>query len=273
MSRCIGPADRRPLTCAVTGPPLSWIGTERRMTQMMSLMSRQMCFRALPLAALAWSMAACTPTDEPTSVSEAPASAVAVPAVLSSGASSGIPFGYWALPTTELGDVYTGAHRNIAAGGLLKELAAIKARGGRIVLNMSGNQKYFKDANGHFDFDEWKARGDRYKGIDFTSYIEDGTLIGHYILDEPNDTANWNGKIVEGPTVEAMAAYSKKIWPTLPTLIRVSPEYLAQWGKIYRDLDAAWAQYTTRFHEPGPYIKRLASAAQSLGLALVTGMN
>src|SRR5215210_1763202 len=243
------------------------------MTQTMSLMQRQMRFRALPLAALAWSLAACTSTEEPTSVPETPASAVAVPPVFSSSGSGGIPFGMWALPTSEFGAVYTGAHRNIAPGGLLKELAAIKARGGRIVPAMAGNQKYFKDADGHFDFNKWKARVDRYRAVDFTSYIEDGTLIGHYILDEPNDPANWNGQTVDGPAVEAIAAYSKHLWPTLPAIVRVSPEYLAQWGKIYRNLDAAWAQYTTRFHEPGPYLKRQVSAAQSVGLALVTGMN
>jgi len=111
-------------------------------------MQRQMRFRALPLAALIWSMAACTSTEGPTSVSEIPASAVAIPPVFSSSGSGGIPFGMWALPTSELGPVFTGAHRNIAPTLLLKELAAIKARGGRIVLAMAGNQKYFKGADG-----------------------------------------------------------------------------------------------------------------------------
>jgi hypothetical protein len=106
----------------------------------------------------------------------------------------GIPFGTSALPTSWFGSRYNGALRNIWPGSLRSELAAIKARGGKVVLMFAGNEKYYKDGSGHFSLDKWKNRIDRFRGVDFNSYVSDGTIIGHYLIDEPNDPANWNGR-------------------------------------------------------------------------------
>jgi PKD repeat protein len=169
--------------------------------------------------------------------------------------------------------VFNGAVRNIYPNELLEQLAAIKARGGRIVLAMAGNEENFKDRDGHFNLSMWKARVDRFKGVDFSSYIEDGTIIGHYMIDEPNDPVNWTGKPVPGPTLEAMAAYSKQLWPRMATVIRVEPGYLATWGSIYRNVDAVWAQWSNRKGDPADYIRQQVADAGKLGLSLVTGMN
>jgi hypothetical protein len=138
---------------------------------------------------------------------------------------------------------------------------------------MAGNEENFKDRDGHFNLSMWKARVDRFKGVDFSSYIEDGTIIGHYMIDEPNDPVNWTGKPVPGPVLEEMAAYSKQLWPRMATVIRVQPGYLATWGRIYRNVDVVWAQWSHRKGDPAAYIRQQAADAGKLGLSLVTGMN
>jgi hypothetical protein len=93
------------------------------------------------------------------------------------------------------------------------------------------------------------------------------------MIDEPNDPVNWTGKPVPGPTLEAMAAYSKQLWPKMATVIRVEPGYLATWGSIYRNVDAAWAQWVTRKGDPADYIRQQVADAGKLGLSLITGLN
>ncbi|HJR18063.1 MAG TPA: hypothetical protein VJ808_14530, partial [Gemmatimonadales bacterium] len=181
-----------------------------------------------------------------------------------------IPIGTFAQPTSVFGDRYNGAMRNIWPDDLLSELAAIKSRGGKVVLMFAGAEGHYKDANGHFDLGKWKARIDRYKGVNFSSYINDGTVIAHFLIDEPNDPVNWNGRPVSPAVLETMAEYSKQRWPGMPTVVRADPNYL---GFSHRYLDAAWAQYVERKGSPGDYLRRNVADAQERGLGLVLGMN
>jgi hypothetical protein len=247
------------------------------MTYLFKLARRTALGRTLALTALA-ALTACD-ADQLTNSSD---DTVATPAaeafspsapLFAAGFRGGIPFGTWALPTSEFGEVYNGAMRNIAPNHLLRELAAIKARGGRVVLALAGPEWFFKDKNGYFSLSMWKERIDRFKGVDFTSYLDDGTIIGHYMIDEPNDPVNWTGRPVEGPMLEQMAAYSKQLWPKLATVVRAKPTYMGRWGNIYRHLDVAWAQWWTTQGDPKDYIRREVVEAQRLGLALITGLN
>lgn len=247
------------------------------MTYLFKLAKRTARLRALALIASASALAACD-TDRLTSTSEDPAPAsTAEPfsgaPLFAEGFRGGIPFGTWALPTSEFGAVYNGAMRNIDPSHLRSELAEIKSRGGRVILSLAGKETNYLDNDHHFSLSLWKERVDRYKGVDFSSFIEDGTVIGHYIIDEPNDPANWGGRPVPGSMVEQMAAYSKQVWPKMATIARVEPGYLLQTGGEYRSLDAAWAQYVTRKGTPSDYIRRNIADAQKAGLALVTGLN
>jgi hypothetical protein len=185
----------------------------------------------------------------------------------------GMPFGTFDQPVQVWGSTFNGGLRIFSPSYLKSSLAAIKARGGKVVLDLAGAQRYWKDASGHFSMTKWKERVSRYKSVDFSSYINDGTVIGHYIIDEPNDPTNWNGQVVSGSTVEAMAQYSKQLWPNLPTLVRAEAVYMAKWSTSYRYLDAAWAQYVVRKGSPSSFLSNQISAAQKKGLGLVVGLN
>jgi hypothetical protein len=250
------------------------------MTYLFKLARRGARLRALLLPALAVTFAACS-TDQLTNSSQEPvalpasepAAAPVAASFLSSGFRGGIPFGTFAQPTNVFGDVYNGALRNIYPEALLANLAEIKARGGRVVLMFAGNSRMYLDANGHFSLTKWKARVDRFRGVNFTPYVEDGTIIAHYLLDEPNDPANWNGQPVPGSTVEEMARYSKQIWPKMTTIVRTEPGHLAKWSGTYRHLDAAWAQYAQRKGDVREFLNRNVSDAKRLGLGLIAGLN
>jgi hypothetical protein len=185
----------------------------------------------------------------------------------------GIPIGHFAQPTAAFGPQYTGGLRIINAPYLLEELATIKARGAKVVLNLAGGQVRYTDRNGHFSMSMWKASVDRYKNVNFSSYINDGTVVSHYLVDEPQDEANWNGTVITPVMLEEMARYSKQLWPNLPTVVRAFPDYLAGLTGKYRYLDAAWAQFVYRFGDADEFTRENVALAQAKGLSLIAGLN
>jgi hypothetical protein len=197
--------------------------------------------------------------------------AVSDPALAIVSFAGGIPMGLFHLPTSDFGSLYNGAMLTPGPSVLLSYLAAIKARGGKVFLNLPGAQKYFKDSNGHFSFTKWKAQVDRFRNVNFSSYINDGTIVAHYLIDEPYDASNFNGQSVGGSTLEAMAKYSKQIWPGMATIVRAEP-YKIPWSGTYYYLNAAWAQYTYRKGNVSDYLTKNVSSAQKMGLALVVGL-
>ena len=74
-------------------------------------------------------------------------------------------FGNFAQPTEAFGSRFNGALRNESPSRLLRELAAIKARGGRVMLFFASSQKYYVDGSGHFSMEKWQGRVERFKGI------------------------------------------------------------------------------------------------------------
>jgi hypothetical protein len=188
---------------------------------------------------------------------------------VASAFAGGIPFGISAMPLSQYGSRYNGALLNLAPKTMLAELAQIKSRGGKVIIKLAGHPRYYGEGDG-FDLADWKRRIDVYRGIDFAPYVKDGTIVGHYMIDEPNDPKNWGGTPVSTSTLEEMGRYSKQLWPELPTLVRTEPSYL---GYDHRYIDAAWASYLNRKGTPQDFLRRNVSDAQARGLALVVGLN
>jgi hypothetical protein len=137
-------------------------------------------------------------------------------------------------------------------------------------ISFTGNEQYLRDANG-FSLTLWKQRVDRFRTVDLQSYIDDGTILGHFIMDEPSDPSNWSGHTVSLPVIEEMARYSKEIWPTMPTMIRTWPYYLK--GFPFHYLDAVRFHYLDRFSPLDGFLEKNMADARSLGLAIVGGLN
>ncbi len=193
---------------------------------------------------------------------------------------TGIPFGpsvytknessISLIPPAQLSSTFnallTDAHLPI----LMEKLEAARRTDGRILLSFAGSSGNFTDANG-FNLAQWKQRVDQFRGLDLSSYIADGTLMGHFIMDEPSDPSNWNGHVVPVADLDEMARYSKEIWPDLPAIIRAWPDYLK--GYDFKYLDAAWAQYHARFDGIDQFIEENVRDAKASKLAIVLGLN
>lgn len=230
---------------------------------------------ASPLLAIAFALGACDRTDptEPILTPD-PAAAPAAALVAPSFASTfrgGIPFGVFHLPNDQYGKIYTGSLGNIYPKYLIGYLEIARRNGTKVMLSLPSGEENFKNSNKSFSMSKWKDQVNRFRGVDFSSYIEDGTVIGHYILDEPHDPANWGGRLIPPATIDEMAKYSKQLWPTLPTVVRSWPKYLK--GYNYKYLDAAWAQYSERHGPVKEFIEENVRLARESGLALVVGMN
>jgi hypothetical protein len=142
----------------------------------------------------------------------------------------------------------------------------------RLYISFCGSAPYVRDANG-FNLTMWKQRVDRFRGLNLQSYIDDGTIAGHFLLDEADDKSNWNGKIVPVQYIEQMAAYSKSIWPTMPAIVRAFPDYLATYSGKYDQLDGVRVQYHYRFGDLDHFIESNGSLAKQLGLIVIGGLN
>ena len=231
-------------------------------------------FRAPAVCALVLTFLGCSSTDSfdpsPTGANPGAAAQPAGSDFAAASFAGGIPFGLFKQPTALFGATYTGAKQTMSPEGLLTELAAIKAKGGRVVIMMAGSQSNYVDGSGHFSLTKWKARLDRFKRVNFSSYINDGTIIANYIIDEPQDAGNWKGVPISPATVDAMGQYSKQIWPGMPTAVRTEPRFFSSKPRY---IDAAWAQYLARMGDPNAYLKRNVAEAQARGLALIVGLN
>ncbi|HEV7365585.1 MAG TPA: hypothetical protein VGN76_07035 [Gemmatimonadales bacterium] len=214
-------------------------------------------------------------TDVQVEVVEDPAalSASSAEGLSMSAYRGGIPFGVFHLPTSLYGRGFSGslANTSSATRALVPLLAAARRSGVKVVISLVGADHYYKNGNGTFSLAKWKSRVSKYRGVNISSYIKDGTIIGHYILDEPHDPSNWAGHTISRATVDEMARYSKSIWPSMPTIVRGWPAYLK--GYHYRYLDAAWAQYSARFGNVSTWLQKNVRDAQSSHLALVVGLN
>lgn len=194
----------------------------------------------------------------------------------------GIPFGpslftqgnssQLLVPPSALNTAFSALNTDAHGEVLIGQLEAARQAGDRVLLSFAGGPEHYKDdRTGAFSLEKWKRKVDQFKGYDLSSFIADGTLIGNFILDEPNDPKNWNDHTVSLADIEAMAEYSKEIWPDLPAVIRGWPDYLK--GYNYRHLDATWIQYHSRFGDLDTWLEKNMRGARELGLAVILGLN
>jgi hypothetical protein len=221
------------------------------------------------------SVASTVPSD---SLAAVPGDSTAVvgASAIASGTQPGIVFGSWFMTAVDLSSVHTGTLVGglISPTNILTLLSGARAKGARVVIKLCmGKDSYVKNSDGTFSFTKWKALVDRYRTVNLGSYISDGTILGHFLIDEPSRAERWGGKVIPQSTLEAMAKYSKQIWPSMTTFVRVVPSWLASASISYTYLDAGWLQYT---HNKGDVTKLVASevaAAKNKGLGLVVGLN
>lgn len=195
------------------------------------------------------------------------------PDLASTATQPGIVFSSANLTLAQINSVHTGLVYTATPTGLLTFLSQLRAKGGRVLIKLAGPETSYKNADGTFNLTKWKTGVDRFRNIDFSSYIADGTIVGHYIIDEPNFPSRWGNKVIPQATVEAAAQYSKQRWPSLPTIVDAPASWLASVPVTYVYLDAAWAMFRSKNGNAGSWVAGQTSRAKAKGLGLVAGLN
>src|SRR5207237_6532044 len=125
---------------------------------------------------------------------------------------------------------------------------------------------------GRFSLSLWEGIIGGFNGIDVSSYLADGTLIGVFLIDEPEAATNWSwgcvrdpatllcqkdasgntipdaGQAISSSALEAAGAFAKPIFQNAPLGVGSRPSQLfnASGGAAYHNLDFAEAQYTDK---------------------------
>jgi hypothetical protein len=216
-----------------------------------------------------------TPTTDslPPSVDSSQTDTTALdPLITTTG--SGIPFGQNNLRAANMTPMYNGTQLGITAPNFLSELRVARSKGGHFVQKMAGKRdEDIQNADGTFSLTKWKNLVNGFKGLDFRSYVTDGTLMGHFLIDEPENASRWGGKAISQATVEEMARYSKQLWPFLTTFARGRPSWLAKASFGYTYLDAGWVQDYTFNRDVPAWIASETAAAKLKGLGMIVGIH
>jgi hypothetical protein len=185
----------------------------------------------------------------------------------------GIAFGPYNLPTSLYGPTFTASAIAAGPSDILHRLEAARRSGARVLVRLSAGERYWLNRNKSVNLSKWKLQIARFKRVNLKPYIKDGTLLGHILIDEPHDKSNWGGRPVPFATLEAMAKYSKQLFPGLTTVVRSYPPWLAGASFRWKYLDAAMAQYTARKGEVSRWMREQSSAARREGLGLIVSLN
>jgi hypothetical protein len=231
-------------------------------------------------AALPADSAATAPTD----TTAAPADTITTPPVDSTNDGAivpaedssfeGITFGTYNLPPSYLTAIHNGTRLGATPTSIVATLTAIREKGGHVVIKLcKGKDDYVQNADGTFSLAKWKENVGVYRNVNLDSFVADGTILGHFLIDEPHRAVRWGGKAIPQATIEAMAAYSKQLWPNMPALVRVAPSWLAAAPVTYVHLDAGWLQYATVKGEVNQLVTAEVAAAKQKALGILVGLN
>ena len=187
---------------------------------------------------------------------------------------TGIVFASSALTVSQINSVHTGLVETPTPSNILSFLSQLRQKNGRVLLKLAGSESSYKNPDGTFNLTKWKAQVDRFRNVNFSSYVTDGTIVAHYMVDEPHFKGRWGDKTIPGATLEEAAKHSKLRWPNMATVVSAPANYLASFPVTYVALDAAWATYRAKTSsDPGAWLAQQVNRAKSKKLGLIAAMN
>ncbi len=155
--------------------------------------------------------------------------------------------------------------------GVTGLLPMAKSAGLHVGLRLTDDHEAYTTAAGDFDLAAWKAQVAPWGGSGVQAYIDDGTLVGHMLLD---DVVNFEGRDPDAADFEEMARYSKELMPGLMTFVRQKASALPiPEGGRYVYLDANVNQYEHMEGMVEYYAANEAETARRLGLGVINGLN
>jgi hypothetical protein len=206
----------------------------------------------------------------------APTETLAGPSFLTATSGS-TPFGpfdlyrSWDAPVVS---GFTGGILYASPAGIIKLLSAMRAYRTRAFLKMTGEHQSTYMTGGKFDFYKWRAATAKYNTSAIkaavAAAVADGTLLGYSMIDEAN-RFNWGTNAINKAMLDRMAAYSKSIFPTLPTAAVVT--YYWRPTERYRVLDAIISQTWKPTKSSARFRDEAVAAAKLNGVSLAFSLN
>jgi hypothetical protein len=160
-------------------------------------------------------------------------------------------------------------------------IANARTRGLRLELAMTGGSHENYKTGGVFDLAKWKAKMDEFDTDSIrdavADAVEDGIVVGASVLDEPNH-ASWGPEgTFDKAKVDALAAYVKGIFPTLPVGYGIGPRgYLWRPDERYEVIDYIYNQYNWWIPPAGnaaAWRDNVLEQAELDGVNVVFGLN
>ncbi len=149
-------------------------------------------------------------------------------------------------------------------------LPLVQRSGMKVTLRMSSWNSNLT-TNSNFDINKWKTAVVAWKNSGVQTYIDNGTLVGHMLLD---DILTFDGKNPTAAELDEMARYSEETLPGLMTFVRNRATTMpVPSDGTYDYLDAVVNQYIVRDGEINTYTKNETAAAQALHVASINGLN
>lgn len=133
-----------------------------------------------------------------------------------------------------------------------RNLAVSRTEGLSVLLALTGNRSSFSDRNGCFDLAMWKGQIDRHDAAFIRDYVDSGTIVGLYAIDEPHD---WPC----GPSIEdidAACAYALSKWPGLRCGVNAPPAWLRPGLGRLDHLGFILVQYSQRQGEVDAWLRK-----------------
>lgn len=199
-----------------------------------------------------------------------------------SAAGGGVPFGASKLPSELFGKPFTETKLEVSPDSILSDLTQARAGGMRVFIILVGPQHHYQNSNGTFNLALWTARVDRFRGIDLSGFVKDGTIIAHQLVSEAKAKSQFGETVIPNDVLDEMARHSKGIWPTMATMLRTDPTDLEEDAAGYKvgrpswkwtHLDAASARYLSRKGSVDKFATDQQASADRQKLALVVGLN
>lgn len=182
-----------------------------------------------------------------------------------------IPFGMFDLWTSSTARRAGSSQFNIAFEGVspstvIEQLDSAKAIGTKLIITMAGgghanyltnsaggtcsNNGYIDTPTCVFDRSKWNAKIQTFNTAPikaaFAARIADGTLMYSSTIDEPNHRSWGPAGTLTKPIIDDMAQYIKNIFPGIPVLCPIRPDWRLTDPK-YAVLDCVQAQYVNSF--------------------------
>lgn len=150
-------------------------------------------------------------------------------------------------------------------------LPLVQASGMKVTLRMTEDHSAYT-TDGNFDLELWKAQLTDWENSGVQTYIDNGTLVGHMLLD---DIDTFSGTDPTAADLDEMARYSKELMPGLMTFVRQKCGNVPEGN--YQYVDACVNQYRNyQGYSDGPvsdYIVEQTAAAEERGLDMINGLN